>query len=213
MLAGGRCRRKTKHAIRIGCRLDGAVDHDALIEQFDRDRPRVGHPRNLSRSFSGHSRTLAQWSVFGPYPTFGCTGTDTFAQLVVASITPVLTVRSTAAAVEFYEAAFGAIEISRVKASDGQLVIDLAIGQARFRVVDEAPKAFNLSPETLGGTSVRLNLLVEDPDATAAQAMAAGAVEVFPIADQPYGLRQGRFADPFGHHWLIGKPLPLGSPR
>ena len=128
--------------------------------------------------------------------------------MVVASITPVLTVRSTAAAVEFYEAAFGAIEISRVEASDGQLVIDLAIGHARFRVVDEAPKAFNLSPETLGGTSVRLNLLVEDPDATAAQAVAAGAVEVFPIADQPYGLRQGRFADPFGHHWLIGKPLP-----
>ena len=145
-------------------------------------------------------------------PCFGCTGTDRFAQLVVASITPVLTVRSTAAAVEFYEAAFGAIEISRVEASDGQLVVDLAIGQARFRVVDEAPKAFNLSPETLGGTSVRLNLLVEDPDATAAQAVAAGAVEVFPIADQPYGLRQGRFADPFGHHWLIGKPLPLGSP-
>ena len=140
---------------------------------------------------------------------FGCTGTDRFGQLVVASITPVLTVRSTAAAVEFYKAAFGAIEISRVDASDGQLVIDLAIGQARFRVVDEAPKALNLSPETLGGTSVRLNLLVEEPDATAARAVAAGAVEVFPIADQTYGLRQGRFADPFGHHWLIGKPLPV----
>jgi PhnB protein len=110
---------------------------------------------------------------------------------------------------EFYEAAFGAVEISRVESSDGQLVIDLAIGQAPFRVVDEAPKALNLSPETLGGTSVRLNLLVDDPDATAAQAVAAGAAEVFPIADQPYGLRQGRFADPFGHHWLIGTPLPV----
>jgi PhnB protein len=130
-------------------------------------------------------------------------------QIVVSSITPVLTVRNTAAAVEFYKAAFDAIEISRVDASDGQLVVDLAIGQARFRVVGEAPNAFNLSPETLGGTSVRLNLLVEDPDATAAQAIAVGAAEVFPIADQPYGLRQGRFADPFGHHWLIGKPIPV----
>jgi PhnB protein len=130
--------------------------------------------------------------------------------LVVPSITPVLTVRNTAAAADFYKAAFGAIEISRVEASDGRLVIDLAIGQARFRLVDEAPKAFNLSPETLGGTSVRFNLLVEEPDATAAQAVAAGAIEVFPIADQPYGLRQGRFADPFGHHWLIGKPLAAG---
>src|SRR5664279_3860945 len=50
MLVGGRCRRKTKYAVRIGCRLDGPVDHDALIEQFDIDRLRVGHPRNLSRS-------------------------------------------------------------------------------------------------------------------------------------------------------------------
>jgi PhnB protein len=131
--------------------------------------------------------------------------------LVAATITPVLTVRNTAAAVAFYKAAFGAIEISRVEASDGQLVIDLAIGQARLRVVDEAPTAFNLSPETLGGTSVRFNLLVEDPDATAAHAVAAGAVEVFPIADQPYGLRQGRFADPFGHHWLIGVVLNRGG--
>ena len=131
--------------------------------------------------------------------------------MVVSSITPVLTVRNAAAAVEFYKAAFGAIEISRVEGSDGQFVVDLAIGQARFRVVDEALKASNLSPETLGGTSVRLNLLVEDPDATAARAVAVGATEVFPIADQPYGLRQGRFADPFGHHWLIGKPLPVAE--
>jgi PhnB protein len=130
--------------------------------------------------------------------------------VVVSSITPVLTVRDTGAAVEFYKAAFGAVELSRVEASDGQLVVDLAIGEARFRVAGEAPDAFNVSPETLGGTSVRLNLLVEDPDATAAQAVAAGAAEVFPIADQAYGLRQGRFADPFGHHWLIGKPLRVG---
>src|SRR5450759_5061975 len=60
MLVGGRCRRKTKYAVRIGCRLDGPVDHDALIEQFDVDRLRDGHPRNLSKSFRGHSRTLAQ---------------------------------------------------------------------------------------------------------------------------------------------------------
>jgi hypothetical protein len=62
MLVGGRCRRKTKYAVRIGwwCRLDGPVDHDALSEQFDIDRVRVGHPRKLSRSFRGHSRTLAQ---------------------------------------------------------------------------------------------------------------------------------------------------------
>jgi PhnB protein len=54
---------------------------------------------------------------------------------------------------------------------------------------------------------VRINLIVDDPDATAASAIAAGASEIFPVADQPYGFRQGRVADPDGHHWLIGKPL------
>ena len=65
--------------------------------------------------------------------------------------------------------------------------------------------------ETLGGTSVRLNLLVNDPDALADRAAAAGATVVAPVADQPYGLRQGRLADPFGHHWLVGRPLADGS--
>ena len=60
---------------------------------------------------------------------------------------------------------------------------------------------------TLDGTTVRINLIVDDPDAIAAQAVSAGASEIFPVADQPYGFRQGRVADPDGHHWLIGKPL------
>jgi len=60
---------------------------------------------------------------------------------------------------------------------------------------------------------VRINLIVDDPDATAAQAVGAGAGEIFPVADQPHGFRQGRFADPDGHHWLIGKPLGDSSWR
>jgi Uncharacterized protein conserved in bacteria len=76
-----------------------------------------------------------------------------------------------------------------------------------FFVVDENPDAFNQSPEALGGTTVRINLIVDDPDSCAARAIAAGAVELFPVSDQPYGLRQGRVADPYGHHWLIGAPL------
>jgi PhnB protein len=75
-----------------------------------------------------------------------------------------------------------------------------------FFVVDENPGAFSFSHETLRGTSVRMNLIVADPDEVTAQAIAAGATEVFPVDDQPYGLRQGRVADPFGHHWLVGTP-------
>jgi len=124
----------------------------------------------------------------------------------LTSIKPVLTCRDAEGAVDFYKRALGATELSRVENPSG-IVAEMAIDGAEFMVVDEVPEAFNLSPQTLGGTTVRINLLVADPDAVAEQAVAEGATEVFPIADQPYGLRQGRFADPFGHHWLIGRPL------
>lgn len=123
-------------------------------------------------------------------------------------ITPVLTVSDAALAVPFYERAFAAREIHRNTYPNGQIVVEMSIDGARFRVADEAPEAGNPSPETLNGTSVRINLFVSDPDTVAAQAIRAGAIEVSPIEDQDYGLRQGRVADPFGHHWLIGRPLP-----
>ena len=124
------------------------------------------------------------------------------------TLTPMLTVRDAAKAIAFYERAFGAREIAaRVTAPSGQIVAKLAIDDQPFFVVDENPAGYNLSPETLKGTSVRLNLVVDDPDAVAARAVAAGATVLFPIADQPYGMRQGRVVDPFGHHWLVGKPL------
>ena len=112
------------------------------------------------------------------------------------------------AAIRFYERAFGAKEHERLETPTGQIFAEMSIDGQGFFVVDEDPEAFNLSPESLGGTSVRISLIVEDADATTVQAIAAGATEVFPVADQPYGLRQGRVADPNGHHWLIGTPLP-----
>ena len=124
------------------------------------------------------------------------------------TLNPMLTVRNAAKAIEFYQRAFGAREVTPpVRSPSGQIVAQLAIDGQHFFVVDENPAAYNVSPETLNGTSVRLNLVVDDPDAVAARAVAAGATVVFPIADQTYGMRQGRVSDPFGHHWLIGRPL------
>ncbi len=122
-----------------------------------------------------------------------------------------LTVRNAAAAVDFYVQAFAASEEERFTAPTGHIVVRLSIDGLPFFVVDENREAFNLSPESLSGTSVRINLMVEDPDASAARAIAAGATELFPVADQPYGLRQGRVVDPYGHHWLIGAPLTGSS--
>jgi PhnB protein len=124
------------------------------------------------------------------------------------TLTPMLTVRNASQAIEFYARAFGAREVAPpVRSPSGQIVAQLAIDGQHFFVVDENPAAYNVSPQTLNGTSVRLSLVVDDPDAVAERAVAAGATVVFPIADQPYGMRQGRVSDPFGHHWLIGRPL------
>ena len=83
----------------------------------------------------------------------------------------------------------------------------MEIDGAPFVIVDENPAAFNLSPQSLNGTSVRISLLVDDPDAVFERALNSGGKELFPMADQPYGLRQGRVEDPFGHHWMVSKPL------
>ena len=127
--------------------------------------------------------------------------------MVASSLAPMLTVKDASAAIDFYVRAFGATEGSRLETPTGQIVAQMFVDGLEFFVVDENPDAFNLSPKTLGGTTVRMNLIVGDPDTTAARALSAGATEVFPVDDQPYGLRQGRVEDPFGHHWLIGTPL------
>ena len=129
------------------------------------------------------------------------------AAMHVSSLTPMLTVKNATTAILFYRQAFGAVERTSFTAPTGHVVVEMGLDELRFFVVDENPEALNLSPQSLGGTTVRMNLIVDDPDAAAARAIAEGATEVFPVADQPYGLRQGRIADPDGHHWLIGAPL------
>jgi PhnB protein len=125
----------------------------------------------------------------------------------VSDVYPFLAVRDVDAAVAFYTQAFGAVEEERVNAPDGHQVAVLSIAGHRLGVATEAPDLGTPSPETLGATTVRISLNVDDPDAVAAQAIAAGAREMFAVADQPYGMRQGRVVDPFGHHWLIGRKL------
>jgi len=127
------------------------------------------------------------------------------------TIAAMLSVRNGARAVEFYKTAFGAAELFRIDDESGAVVARLAVGPAEFWVADESPRHFNFSPESLGGGSVRMVMTVEDPDAIFGRAVAAGATVVSPLADQPYGWRVGRIADPFGHHWEIGKPLAKRS--
>ena len=126
----------------------------------------------------------------------------------VPEIYPFLAVKDVDAAVAFYARAFGATEErERMIAPDGPQVALLRIEGQRIGVATEAPDLGTPSPETVGATTVRISLHVEDADVAQARAVAAGASEMFAVADQPYGLRQGRVVDPFGHHWLISHPL------
>ena len=122
------------------------------------------------------------------------------------SLAPLLSVRRGSRAIEFYKSAFGAEVAYRVDAPDGTIVARLSAGAAEFWVADESPENQNFSPETLGGGTVRMVLTVDDPDAAFDKAVAAGAKVVWPVENQ-HGWRLGRVADPFGHHWEIGKPL------
>ena len=125
---------------------------------------------------------------------------------VMPRLAPWLSVRRGAQAVEFYKQAFGATETYRVEDPAGDVVSRLSIAGAEFWLSDESPEHGNYSPETLGGGTIKLLLTVPDPDAVFAAALAAGATQVYPV-HEGHGWRVGRVADPFGHHWEIGRPL------
>src|SRR5256886_8056466 len=100
-----------------------------------------------------------------------------------ATIWPELSVRRGRAAVEFYKAAFGAVEVYRVGGTDEHeaVVSQLSVGSASFWVADESPPHGNFSPESVGGATTRMLLIVADPEAAVARAVAAGATEIHPV--------------------------------
>lgn len=109
---------------------------------------------------------------------------------------------------EFYKAAFGAAEVYRFGGTEEHedVVSQLVVKGAPFWVEDESPPDGNFSPETLGGCTARLLLVVDDPRGLVRRAVSAGAIEVSPVAEE-HGWLLGRIDDPFGHRWEIGRPL------
>jgi PhnB protein len=123
-----------------------------------------------------------------------------------------LSVRDGKAAVAFYAAAFGSTAVIHAEDDDGRVVAELRAGDAHFWLADESPDNGNFAPPTVGGSTTRMLLRVEDPEAMVARALAAGAREVYAVEDA-HGWRLGRVEDPFGHHWEIGKPLIDWPPK
>jgi PhnB protein len=132
------------------------------------------------------------------------------ARTPMTGIQPELWVERAAAAITFYEKAFGARVIHIVGEGD-DIVAQLSVGDAAFWVVAASPAMNRFSPQEIGGTTSRTLLVVEDPDRVLAQATLAGAHESSPVGDE-HGWRLGRIIDPFGHEWEVGKPLGRWPP-
>ena len=131
----------------------------------------------------------------------------------VRSMSLYICVANANAAIDFYREAFGAKELWRLVEPGGKIGhAEIQIGNTTFMLSDEYPDYNTLSPQTIGGSSVRLHLDVTDVDAFAEQAIKAGATLVRPIADQFYGDRSGQLADPFGYTWIVAthiKDVPV----
>lgn len=122
-------------------------------------------------------------------------------------VTPYLTVSDAAAAIAFYERAFGAEEIERALTPDGEKIMhaEVAVNGGVIMLSDDFPEspAQGSTPEALGGSPVTIHLAVDDAEALWERAVAAGAEVTMPLERQFWGALYGRLRDPFGHHWAF----------
>jgi PhnB protein len=130
------------------------------------------------------------------------------------AVTPYLTVRGAASAIDFYKRAFGATEILRMPGPDGKIMhAEITIGDSRVMLADESAVAGTQSPQALNGTACGVFLYIEDVDATFKQAIKAGGKEAQPVQDMFWGDRFGKMTDPFGHKWMLATHIEDVTPE
>ena len=141
--------------------------------------------------------------------------TKTQVAATLQSVTPYLVVSSGHHAIEFYQNAFGAVEVYRMPAPDGTRLLHatLNIRGSDVMLSDEFPEhGGSRGPDKVGSTTVTIHLWVPDADKAFAQAIAAGASVIMPLADMFWGDRYGKLRDPFGHEWSIAHHIRDVSP-
>ncbi len=130
------------------------------------------------------------------------------------SLSPYLAAKDAAAALEFYKQAFGAVENYRLNGPDGRIGhAEFTINGARLMIADEYPDFGALSPQTIGGSPIKLHIYVDNADATIAQAVKAGATLVREPKDEFFGDRSGMVTDPFGYSWFVAHKIEEVSPE
>lgn len=139
--------------------------------------------------------------------------------VAMPAVTPHLVVEGAAKAIEFYKAAFGAVEAMRVPTEDGSgklMHAAVTINGGLVMLMDDFPEygdGKGSSPRALGGSPVVIHLDLPDVDATWQRALDAGATVAMPLEDQFWGDRYGQLTDPFGHTWSLATPKAAGTPE
>jgi PhnB protein len=130
------------------------------------------------------------------------------------TLTPSLNLNDANAAIDFYQKAFGAIERFRMPGENGGVMHgEFQIGDSVVMFCDEAPDWGALSPKSVGGCPLSLNLYVEDCDALTTRATEAGAEVLRPPTTYPWGERSSMVVDPFGFRWAICTHVEDVSPE
>ncbi len=170
-------------------RVDESVVPLATLAAELRDLPREEFRTYLRNDLR---RSIRMPAVAEPVTTTG--------QTVMAR----LRVKNAAAAIEFYEKAFGAKELFRFEIEGHIPHVELSIGGSVITLADASPDHGYPGPEELGGSPVSITLRVDDVDAAIQRAVNAGARVLLPAQDHFYGRREGTITDPFGYNWAIG---------
>ena len=130
------------------------------------------------------------------------------------NVTPYLSIKGAAAAIDFYKRAFGAIEVMRMPQPDGRVGhAELKFGDSYVMLSDEFPELQVVGPKTVGNTTVGILLYVDDVDKTVERAVALGATIKKPVQDQFYGDRNATLEDPFGHKWTVAVHIEDVTPE
>ncbi len=129
------------------------------------------------------------------------------------SITPQLTCRDAARAIDFYKSVLGATEIMRMPGPDGKVMhAELQIGDSRLMVNDEFP-GMAVAPNSPAVHSSSLFIYTEDVDAVFDRAVEAGARVDMALDNMFWGDRYGKFTDPFGHQWGVATHVEDVTPE
>ncbi len=122
------------------------------------------------------------------------------------TVTPCLMIKDAASTIEFYEKAFGASVMLRIAKPDGTIMhAEIKIGDSMLMLANDTSDEQLRSP-------ISMFLYVEDVDAFANRAVAAGATWAEPLKfHDDDGDRRGGLADPYGFTWWIASHVKATS--